>query len=597
MTDTGLARASLGICPQHNVLFPDLTAAEHVQFYARLKGADVLSKHLSGGQKRRLSVGVAMCGGSRVVLLDEPTSGLDPAARRALWDLLQSEKKGRSMVLTTHFMDEADYLGDRIAIMSGGKLQCVGTPYFLKKHYGLGYKLTIVKGDNCNVEDVNRFLRGHVADVKENTNIGSELTYILLKEDVSKFPNLLKAFEEQKAALNVTSYGLSVTTLEEVFMKVGAESSKSPAETSASGSRNYSGVHFNNNGNGMVRPLTEVEHGHNDMELLQKVRGFKLLRNHIKAMFLKMFYHTKRNKLTNIIQFLSPVINIILSVIIARSWNFLSELPPLTLSLENFKKSETLLSENSLVAGSLEEEAYRAFKDFYKESHQPNMILNDLGAADLGQTYLKMMKSDSDRMRMETFTGATFGPGTITAWFSNYGYHDSAVALAAVDRALMRARLPNATLTVRNHPLPYSIENVAVALAAVDRALMRARLPNATLTVRNHPLPYSIENLVRVMATGSSMGFQFAFNIGFCMAFVTSFLVLFVIKERITGARLLQRISGVRAAVLWGAAFVWDWLWLLLVYLCVVATLAAFQETTLSTPEELGMCQVNLLSE
>nr|ALE60397.1 ATP-binding cassette sub-family A ABCA1 [Plutella xylostella] len=583
VTDTGLARASLGICPQHNVLFPDLTAAEHVQFYAQLKGvrggavrgevdhflklldleqkADVLSKHLSGGQKRRLSVGVAMCGGSRVVLLDEPTSGLDPAARRALWDLLQSEKKGRSMVLTTHFMDEADYLGDRIAIMSGGKLQCVGTPYFLKKHYGLGYKLTIVKGDNCNVEDVNRFLRGHVADVKENTNIGSELTYILLKEDVSKFPNLLKAFEEQKAALNVTSYGLSVTTLEEVFMKVGAESSKTPAESSASGSRNYSGVHFNNNGNGMVRPLTEVEHGHNDMELLQKVRGFKLLRNHIKAMFLKMFYHTKRNKLTNIIQFLSPVINIILSVIIARSWNFLSELPPLTLSLENFKKSETLLSENSLVAGSLEEEAYRAFKDFYKESHQPNMILNDLGAADLGQTYLKMMKSDSDRMRMETFTGATFGPGTITAWFSNYGYHDS-----------------------------------AVALAAVDRALMRARLPNATLTVRNHPLPYSIENLVRVMATGSSMGFQFAFNIGFCMAFVTSFLVLFVIKERITGARLLQRISGVRAAVRWGAAFVWDWLWLLLVYLCVVATLAAFQETTLSTPEELGRILLVLMA-
>lgn len=76
------------------------------------------------------------------------------------------------MILTTHFMDEADVLGDRIAIMAGGRLQCVGTSYFLKKHYGIGYKLTIVKVDNCNVQEVTRFFRSYVPDVKENTNIG-----------------------------------------------------------------------------------------------------------------------------------------------------------------------------------------------------------------------------------------------------------------------------------------------------------------------------------------------------------------------------------------------------------------------------------------
>ncbi|CAD7090834.1 unnamed protein product [Hermetia illucens] len=58
---------------------------------------------------------------------------MDPAARRSLWDLILAEKKGRTILLTTHFMDEADVLGDRIAIMSGGKLQCSGTPFFLKK--------------------------------------------------------------------------------------------------------------------------------------------------------------------------------------------------------------------------------------------------------------------------------------------------------------------------------------------------------------------------------------------------------------------------------------------------------------------------------
>lgn len=79
---------------------------------------------------------------------------------------------GRTMILTTHFMDEADVLGDRIAIMSGGKLQCVGTPYFLKKHYGIGYKLTIVKKDDCNVLNVTAFFKRHVPDIRENTNIG-----------------------------------------------------------------------------------------------------------------------------------------------------------------------------------------------------------------------------------------------------------------------------------------------------------------------------------------------------------------------------------------------------------------------------------------
>lgn len=70
------------------------------------------------------------------MMFDEPTSGLDPAARRALWDLLQAEKHGRTTLLTTHFMDEADLLGDRIAIMAGGELQCCGSSFFLKKKYG-----------------------------------------------------------------------------------------------------------------------------------------------------------------------------------------------------------------------------------------------------------------------------------------------------------------------------------------------------------------------------------------------------------------------------------------------------------------------------
>lgn len=95
------------------------------------------SHTLSGGMKRKLSVGIALCGGSKVVLLDEPTSGMDPAARRSTWDLIQTEKEGRTILLSTHFMEEADLLGDRIAIMAEGEVQCCGSSLFLKKKYGM----------------------------------------------------------------------------------------------------------------------------------------------------------------------------------------------------------------------------------------------------------------------------------------------------------------------------------------------------------------------------------------------------------------------------------------------------------------------------
>src|SRR6218665_3180698 len=70
------------------------------------------------------------------VILDEPTSGMDPEARRQTWDILQSQRKDRTMILSTHYMDEADILGDRIAIMSNGEIQCYGPPMFLKHKYG-----------------------------------------------------------------------------------------------------------------------------------------------------------------------------------------------------------------------------------------------------------------------------------------------------------------------------------------------------------------------------------------------------------------------------------------------------------------------------
>ncbi|KAK7101016.1 phospholipid-transporting ATPase ABCA1-like [Littorina saxatilis] len=168
-TDTDEIRRSLGMCPQHNVLFDLLTVEEHIWFYASLKGMtkkevkeemnkmikDVglphkrkeQSRNLSGGMKRKLSVAIAFVGGSRTVILDEPTAGVDPYARRSIWELLLKLRKGRTIILSTHHMDEADVLGDRIAIISHGRLCSIGSGLYLKNRFGSGYYLTLVRSE------------------------------------------------------------------------------------------------------------------------------------------------------------------------------------------------------------------------------------------------------------------------------------------------------------------------------------------------------------------------------------------------------------------------------------------------------------------
>ncbi|XP_069922915.1 ATP-binding cassette sub-family A member 2 isoform X2 [Oryctolagus cuniculus] len=268
-TEMDAIRKNLGMCPQHNVLFDRLTVEEHLWFYSRLKSmapAEIrkemdkmiedlelsnkrhsLVQTLSGGTKRKLSVAIAFVGGSRAVILDEPTAGVDPYARRAIWDLILKYKPGRTILLSTHHMDEADLLGDRIAIISHGKLKCCGSPLFLKGAYGDGYRLTLVKRpaepggpqepglassppgraqlSHCSEPQVSQFIRKHVASCLLVSDTSTELSYILPSEATKKgaFQRLFQSLECSLDALHLSSFGLMDTTLEEVFLKVSEE--------------------------------------------------------------------------------------------------------------------------------------------------------------------------------------------------------------------------------------------------------------------------------------------------------------------------------------------------------------------------------------
>lgn len=246
----GGVRKILGVCPQHNILFDLLTVKEHLELYCAVKGVpsdqtDALvlemieqvgltekvndkSAALSGGMQRKLSVAIALIGDSKIVFLDEPTSGMDPYSRRATWDLLKKKKEGRVIILTTHFMDEADQLGDRIAIMANGDVKCCGSSLFLKGRYGVGYTLTITKGDGFVKEKLVDLIRSVIPDATQLSDIAAEISFRLPFQSSGNFADLFDQFDRDAAGLGVGNYSISVTTLEEVFLRVGHEDDATP---------------------------------------------------------------------------------------------------------------------------------------------------------------------------------------------------------------------------------------------------------------------------------------------------------------------------------------------------------------------------------
>ena len=120
-------------------------------------------------------------------MLDEQTSGMDTTSRRKLWDMLKRNKKGKIIILTTHYMDEADILGDRIAIMAEGEVQCTGSSLFLKNRYGVGYNLVIAKKERMAAPQIDNFITSRITGAIKMQEVSSEIQYQLPSSSSSQF--------------------------------------------------------------------------------------------------------------------------------------------------------------------------------------------------------------------------------------------------------------------------------------------------------------------------------------------------------------------------------------------------------------------------
>lgn len=241
-TQRTLARRNLGIAMQQDIIWDDINVEDHLMLFGRLRGLHgvklreavaqmiesvgfpdkrkALAGTLSGGQKRRLCVALSMVGGNPVVYLDEPTAGLDPVSRRQLWELVERNREGRAILLTTHFMDEADVLGDRIAVVKEGRLRALGTAKFLKQRFGLGYLLRMSLKEGANPEKIRNVVEQFIPQTTIASSAGTELSLRLPRETVHIFPKVFERIESDSAGLGIASYGIETTTLEEVFMRI-----------------------------------------------------------------------------------------------------------------------------------------------------------------------------------------------------------------------------------------------------------------------------------------------------------------------------------------------------------------------------------------
>ncbi|XP_014205582.1 ATP-binding cassette sub-family A member 3-like isoform X2 [Copidosoma floridanum] len=333
----------IGLCTQVNMVFPNLTVREQLRFFAMLKGKEesissieqrvtellkklkmyekrnFLPKDLSGGQKRRVCLGMALIGDPSILILDEPTSGLDPESRRIIWDILLKMRGQKTIIISTHDMEEADILGDRIAIMHTGQLRSYGTAMFLKKLIGQG-----------NVE-----VTLSVEPWSNNKRILDELNSQgnIISADASKIvislpnspdlPDALDKLEGMKKELGVSGLSVSLLSLEQVFLKVTHDNDEPKIRES----------------------FSRVEN---------KLTGRSLLNQNLRGLLYKKLVYTRKNISALFMMFFSACVTLFFLSLVFQKANFKYLKPDVvSMRLDQYEKPDTYYNSTVQEIGQL----------------------------------------------------------------------------------------------------------------------------------------------------------------------------------------------------------------------------------------------------
>ncbi|XP_047443764.1 phospholipid-transporting ATPase ABCA1 isoform X2 [Mugil cephalus] len=727
-------RRTLGVCPQHNVLFDILTVEEHVWFYGCLKGLsedevkaelDILledvgllhkrheqTKNLSGGMQRKLSVAIAFVGGSKVVVLDEPTAGVDPYSRRGIWDLLLKYRKDRTIILSTHYMDEAELLGDRIAIISQGKLRCCGSPLFLKSRLGSGYYLTVVKREGmetstpssssiCTSTSISTnklppLVKDSESSLSEDTGLGSEdsssymaallslvqhhipgarLVEDSRREAVINLPQtaakdsslaiFLSELDRRLPEVGVSSYGLSDSTLEEIFLRVADETGVDAELELQAESPNHQQPPGQSSD-----PVEEPETEPQETDPLSEdgrvrvMTGWWLTWQQLRALFIKRWLYARRSRRGFFAQIVLPAVFVLVALLFSlivppfgkypalelqpwmygEQYTFFSNDAPGNTAMENLL--EALLDQPGFGTKCMEKEdednstspqcdrersglfmrpqiPYSTWQMFSKGNwsrdrpspecqcsteEQRRMlpecpqgaggmpppqikrstgdILQNLTSYNitdyLVKTYSQILKKSLKTKKWVNefrYGGFSLGGNATQTFSNNHHLEDSVMAIRTRYRVQQNSsldhllnRLPDVLggmNSQNNVKVWYNNKGWHAMVSFVNvmnNGLLRASLPPGPerrrhgITAYNHPLNLTKEQLTEIALMTTSVDVLVSICVIFAMSFVPASFVLFLIEERVSKAKHLQFVSGVKPILYWLANFVWDML-------------------------------------
>jgi ABC-type multidrug transport system ATPase subunit len=568
--DLAAVRNEIGFCPQHNILWDDLTCVEHLQYFAVVKGqtsaealvsaremlvavdlvdkADYRAAGLSGGQKRKLSVAIAFIGGSRLIFLDEPTAGMDVSARRHTWDLIKTMSVGRTIILTTHFMDEADLLGSSISIMNRGKLVCSGSSMFLKSRLGVGYTLTVATRDMAANAGVEAGVMKQVPAAQQLSVTAAELSFRLPMESVADFPPLLAWLEDNEL---VKLFGISVTTLEEVFLKlthandpaavedekeaaVAAETAAIAAAIAVSVEPATEPVEDGDSppimspaAGAIAVPITAADKLWEDDEVGTEASSFAQLG----PLLTKRFHSSRRDGRTIVLQIVMPVVCICLAMLMT-----LFSLPA---SPKFVMRADSYVNTELSIAGC--PAGYEAFAD-------AGSVVNVVPGVASGYNMSEYLLTTSKQLQ-----------------------HRRLTSFACLDARVVPAPAP---VLFTNESFKFQ---TAQAVAEYHSMYARYKLNRTRATLgwetALQPLPLAtIDNVV----IDAFVTWVIAMFILIPFTFIPSTFVSWIVKERECRAKHLQVISGLQNGVYWLSNFVFDVTSFFIICLLAICCFLAF---------------------
>lgn len=288
--------------------------------------------------------------------------------------------------------------------------------------------------------------------------------------------------------------------------------------------------------------------------------GFPLVKNQIGAMLLKKTIYTKRNWILLLVQILIPVILVLVTVLITKSFVISDTLPALTISLDSYATINPVALISNHVT-NVDSPGGRFAAQYSKLFNDPSTLPRTLvKVPDIRDFILNLTAPELVTFNNRYLIGVTVEDNNITTWFNNQPYH-----------------------------------TVPLTQDVTFNALLKSVCPDCSISVTNAPMPFTFDSRLQMLRAGNNMGFQLASNVGFSMCFVAAFYVIFYIRERVSKAKLLQFVSGINIWTFWSTAFVWDVITFLFTVVVLMVAVLVFQEDGWKTHEDMGRLFVLLL--